>query len=118
MAIWGFVRLVVGIFAKLQMNGERSLFDEPTSRASSWRVIMYQEFGAREVDNTRTARFRLFIPDNALEPDQYSSGGSPNIDKVHVIGDFESGLGKTDWKVDPAFELKRSKFTDPEDRKT
>src|SRR5262245_39939771 len=79
---------------------------------------MYQQFGAREVDDTRTARFRLFIPDNALDPDQYTSGGSPNLAAVHVIGDFLSDLGKPDWQVDPLFEMKKSKFTDPEDGKT
>ncbi len=76
---------------------------------------MYQDFGAREVDNTRTVRFRLFIPDNALDPNQYTSGGSPNIAKIHVIGEFEEDLGKTNWQVDPLFELKKTIFTDPED---
>lgn len=79
---------------------------------------MYQQFGAREIDDTRTARFRLFVPDNTLDLDQYTVGGSPNIAAVHVIGDFLSDLGKPDWQVDPAFEMKVSKFTDPEDGKT
>ena len=78
---------------------------------------MYQQFGAREIDDTRTARFRLFVPDNALNPDQYTSGRSPNIAAVHVIGDFQSDLRKTDWEVDPLFEMQRSKFTDPQDGK-
>jgi hypothetical protein len=78
---------------------------------------MYEQFGAREVGDTRTARFRLFIPDNALDPGQYTSGGSPNIIAVHVVGDFQSYLGKADWTVDPLFEMKKSKFTDPEDGK-
>jgi pullulanase/glycogen debranching enzyme len=79
---------------------------------------MYEQFGAREVGDTRTARFRLFIPDNTLDPNQYTSGGSPNIAAVHVIGDFQSDLGKTDWTVDPVFELKKTKYTDPADGKT
>src|SRR5262245_50307067 len=72
---------------------------------------MYQQFGAREIGDTRTARFRLFIPDNTLDPGQYTSGGSPNIAAVHVIGDFAS------WQVDPRFKMTKSKFTDPEDNK-
>ena len=79
---------------------------------------MYQLFGACEIDDTRTARFRLFIPDNTLDPGQYTSGKSPNITAVHVVGDFQSNLGKTNWSVDPLFEMKKSKFTDPEDGKT
>src|SRR5438552_3733053 len=82
------------------------------------RTPMYQQFGAREIGDSRTARFRLFIPDNALDPGQYTSGGLPNIAAVHVIGDFASDLGKVDWQVDPLFEMTKSKFTDSEDGKT
>lgn len=70
---------------------------------------MYQFFGAREVDDARTARFRLFIPDNTLDPGQYTVGKSPNITAVHVVGDFQSDLGKADWAVDPQFEMKKTK---------
>jgi pullulanase len=80
--------------------------------------LMYQTFGAREIDDSRTVRFRLFIPDNTLDRDQYKSGGLPNLASVHVIGDFQSDLGKTDWTVDPVFELAKSKFVDPDDGKT
>src|SRR5437879_3197772 len=79
---------------------------------------MYQTFGAREVDNTGCARFRVFIPDNALDPAQYENSTLPNIAKVHAIGDFAAALGKTNLAPDPAFELAKSKFTDPEDGKT
>jgi pullulanase/glycogen debranching enzyme len=79
---------------------------------------MYQEFGAREVHDTRRVRFRLFIPDNALDPDQYQHGSLPNISQVHAFGDFQAQFGKTDWKPDAKFELVKAKFTDPEDGKT
>jgi hypothetical protein len=79
---------------------------------------MYQDFGAREVDDTDRVRFRLFIPDNALDPDQYQSGKLPGIASVFVIGDFQTHLGSTNWTPDPAFELVKSQFTDPEDGKT
>jgi len=79
---------------------------------------MYQEFGAREVENTRCVRFRLFIPDNTLDPTQYQFGALPNLAKVHAIGDFQACLGKTNWEPDPMFELTKRKFTDAEDGKT
>lgn len=78
---------------------------------------MYEQFGAREIGDTRTARFRLFVPDRVLDPNQYSSGGLPNISTVHVIGDFASDLGKADWQVDPLFKMTKTKFKDPEDGK-
>jgi len=53
---------------------------------------MYQQFGAREVDDTRTARFRLFIPDNTLDPGQYTAGKSPNITAVHVVGEITADM--------------------------
>jgi pullulanase len=79
---------------------------------------MYQDFGARELDNTGSARFRLFIPDNTLDPNQYQRGKLPDIDLLHVIGDFQSQFGKTNWIPDPEFEMSKSQFTDSEDGKT
>ena len=49
---------------------------------------MYEEFGAREKDNTETAEFKLFIPDEAYDPSQYEGGGLPQIKEVRVVGDF------------------------------
>jgi len=79
---------------------------------------MYQNFGAGEVDDTKCARFRLFIPDNALDPTQYQGDRSPAIARLHAVGDFQSHFGKTNWTPDPQFELAKSKFTDPEDGRT
>src|SRR4051812_12418977 len=81
---------------------------------------MYEQFGAREIDDTRTVWFRLFIPDRDLDGDQYDAdaGELPNIKTVRVFGDFQSKLGTSNWSIDPAFELKKSKFKDPEDGKT
>ncbi len=79
---------------------------------------MYQNFGAREVGNTRCARFRVFIPDNALDPAQYERGALPGIDHLHALGDFQAACGKTNWAPDPQFELTKAPFTDPEDGKT
>jgi hypothetical protein len=79
---------------------------------------MYQDFGAREVENTKCARFRLFIPDNTLDPTQYQRGQLPGIDRVHAIGDFQAHFGTPNWTPDPQFELVKSPFTDPEDGRT
>ncbi len=79
---------------------------------------MYQDMGAREVENTQCARFRLFIPDNALDPTQYQRGQLPGIAQLHVIGDFQAQFGKPNWTPDPQFELAQSQFTDPEDGRT
>lgn len=76
---------------------------------------MYQNFGARELNNTGRANFRLFIPDSALDPSQYQRGKLPAIAQVQVVGDFQSALGGADWTPDPAMALSKSRFTDPED---
>ncbi|MEW6348886.1 MAG: alpha-amylase family glycosyl hydrolase [Thermodesulfobacteriota bacterium] len=79
---------------------------------------MYQDFGAREVDDTGRVRFRLFVPDNELDPTQYQRGQLPRIARAHVIGDFQAALGKPNWVPDPRFDMQKSRFTDPEDGKT
>src|SRR5450759_1881531 len=79
---------------------------------------MYQDFGAREIDNIHQMRFRFFIPDNALDPDQYQTGTLPGIARVFAIGDFQAHLGRPNWTPDPAFERVKFQYTDPEDGKT
>jgi pullulanase/glycogen debranching enzyme len=79
---------------------------------------MYQDFGARDLHHTGSANFRLFVPDASLDPSQYQRGRLPTIASLQVVGDFQSALGSQDWTPDPAFELPRSPFTDPEDHVT
>jgi pullulanase len=79
---------------------------------------MYQDFGAREIDDTKCARFRLFVPDNTLDPNQYERGRLPGIARVHAIGDFQALFSEPIWTPVPRFELARSAFSDPEDGKT
>ncbi|MBX7258061.1 MAG: 1,4-alpha-glucan branching enzyme [Candidatus Hydrogenedentes bacterium] len=79
---------------------------------------MYQDFGARELDDTRKAVFRLFIPDSKLDPGQYNRGTFPSISKIHVIGDFQSSLGGTNWSIEPAFEMQKAPYTDPSNGRT
>jgi hypothetical protein len=33
--------------------------------------------------------FRLFLPDNRVDPGQYTRGGSPRIASIKVVGDFQ-----------------------------
>ena len=76
---------------------------------------MYESFGAQDFNHTGAARFGLFLPDNTIDPGQFQRGALPTIASLQVVGDFQSALGSQDWTVDPAFELQRSRFTDPED---
>lgn len=62
---------------------------------------MYEGFGALVQEPAVT--FRLFFPDNQVDPAQYARGGTPGIRSVRVTGDFQSKIGGTDW--DPASAL-------------
>jgi pullulanase len=59
---------------------------------------MYESFGF-----TRSASgqqgIKLFIPDNTIDPSQYTRGGTSNIAAVSIIGDFQHlvASGATDW---------------------
>ena len=50
---------------------------------------MYESFGAVVTGNA--VEFRLFLPDAARDPYQYSRGGRPRIQKVQVRGDQSPG---------------------------
>ena len=63
---------------------------------------MYMEgkFGAWQDDDDPaggTVTFRLFYPDNNKDPSQYSRGGSPKVQSVKVVGDFQKLLGFPAW---------------------
>lgn len=75
---------------------------------------MYENFGAT-VDNRRV-EFRLFFPDNTLDPRQYVNGGDPRIAEIRVIGSFQSELGGTDWDFASAPVMTRSRFEFPAGR--
>jgi glycosidase len=76
---------------------------------------MYEQFGAKELDDTGTVQFRVFIPDAALDPAQFQRGARSTIATMQVYGDFQSALGGVDWTADPALTLARSQFVDPAD---
>jgi len=67
---------------------------------------MYQSFGA-SVDQNK-ATFQLFLPDNTIDPSQYTRGGTPKIQEIRVRGDFQNQLGGVDWELESAPQLKRT----------
>jgi pullulanase len=48
---------------------------------------MYEDFGAAVRGDE--VEFRLFLPDNRVDPGQYGRGGAPRIASVKVVGDFQ-----------------------------
>jgi len=62
---------------------------------------MYERFGAAEVGDTGVAELRVFFPDAALDPAQYTDGGAPRITRLRAIGTFQA----TPWDVDTGLEL-------------
>lgn len=51
---------------------------------------MYQQFGAVVDQENKTVTFRLFVPDNQLDPDQYDGGGTPGLTGVFVVGGLQN----------------------------
>lgn len=66
---------------------------------------MYEAFGA-VVEGSRV-EFRLFFPDNAVDPSQYVRGGPPQIREIRVRGNFQSALGGADWDFSTAPVMSR-----------
>ena len=58
---------------------------------------MYEQFGARVTGPDVT--FRLFFPDNSVDPSQYVRGGTPHISSIRVLGTFQPALGETNWET-------------------
>src|SRR3989442_7886116 len=56
---------------------------------------MYEQFGAA-VDG-QEVEFRLFFPDRAVDPTQYTRCGLPHIARVRVTGTFQAHIGGTNW---------------------
>jgi glycosidase len=50
---------------------------------------MYEQFGGRVDQQTKSVTFRLFIPDHVKAPLQYEGGGLPRITDVFVVGSFQ-----------------------------
>lgn len=67
---------------------------------------MYEKFGAVVQGNSVT--WKLFIPDNARDPSQYTRGDSPSIRSIRVRGDFQSEIGSDPWSLDGALPMDRT----------
>jgi 1,4-alpha-glucan branching enzyme len=71
---------------------------------------MYETFGAVVADHA--VQFRLFFPDAAKDPSQYTSQrnstGLPGIRRIQATGDFQRATGGTNWDPGGAPELTRS----------
>jgi hypothetical protein len=62
---------------------------------------LYESFGAgRQPDGSYG--FRLFVPDKAVDPQQYARGGDCKIVEVRVVGDFQDKVdaGRHNWDYD------------------
>src|ERR1700742_167238 len=59
---------------------------------------MYEEFGFSRWPDGRLG-FKLFVPDNIVDPNQYARGGKCRITGVRVVGDFQSVIdhASKDW---------------------
>lgn len=66
---------------------------------------MYEDFGAGVVGSSVT--FKLFFPDNTIDPSQFQRGGLPKINRLRVAGNFQSQLGGIDWDYSNAPVLER-----------
>lgn len=64
---------------------------------------MYEQFGAVVTGNA--VEFKLFFPDSAKDPSQFSTGGSPRIARIQVIGDFQAQTGGAAWEIATAPEM-------------
>lgn len=67
---------------------------------------MYEDFGFAKLPDGRLA-FRLFVPDNTVDPTQYTRGGSAKIATVAVVGDFQPVLGGRAWDAATALAMTR-----------
>ena len=66
---------------------------------------MYEDFGA--VVQEPNVTFRVFLPDNNRDPNQYSRGGDPHISSIRAIGDFQQQIGQTNWDYTSGLALKK-----------
>lgn len=70
---------------------------------------MYESFGFNRSASGQQS-ITLFIPDNTIDPTQYSRGGACNIAAVSIIGDFQHLVmrGAADWDQTAALPMTQS----------
>ncbi len=73
---------------------------------------MYEQFGFTHSTSGEQS-ISLFIPDNTIDPTQYTRGGASGITTVGIVGDFQHLVnpGSTDW--DPASALPMQRTAHP-----
>lgn len=71
---------------------------------------MYESFGALVDQAAKTVTFRVFFPDNALDPTQYQRGGVPNINEMKVIGDFQNQIEGNNWDIGTAPVMEKTQY--------
>ncbi len=67
---------------------------------------MYESFGfSRSAAGEQS--IQLFVPDNTIDPSQYTRGGASNIAAVSIIGDFQHLVtpGTADWDQTSALPM-------------
>ena len=70
---------------------------------------MYESFGFSHIASGEQS-IKLFIPDNTIDPSQYSRGGACNIAALSIIGDFQHLVtpGAADWDEAAALAMTQS----------
>jgi len=70
---------------------------------------MYEQLGFSLSANGEQS-LTLFVPDNTIDPMQYSRGGPCHIDEILVIGDFQhlANPPATDWDAATGFVMNRT----------
>ena len=72
---------------------------------------MYQEFGFKRTP--AGDQIQLFVPDNGVDPAQYTRGGPCRIESVAIVSDFQSTVnpGGPDWDPGTALVMDESNHT-------
>ncbi len=61
---------------------------------------MYESFGAVVKESSVT--FKVFFPDNTIDPNQYERGDLPHIKHLRVTGTFQSEIKGVNWDFEHA----------------
>lgn len=81
---------------------------------------MQERFGAWQVGSNPKkgqVEFKIFFPDNSVDPSQYDTGskpagyGDPQITSIQVIGDFQTALGQMAWDKTTAPQMTQNIHT-------
>ena len=71
---------------------------------------MYESFGF-QVDKQGNQSITLFIPDNTVDPTQYTNGGPSGISQIKIVSDFQQTLAKsaTNWDAATGLPMVKNK---------